>query len=453
MRIKYFLALTMSIISIIFISCSGDMTTELGRHVQLDGDTIILKVDTFQLSTSSEIVDYEISRPDSFLLGLYKDNIYGTTGASILTQFMPPVNYHYMDSTIATTYPDSVVVTLNYYATSFFGKSSSPMQFKVYELKNKLDYNANYYTNINPNDYVNFSMPLDSVVETIDSAAEDSRTGLNSIRIKLSNKFVTRFFSKSDSVYKDKETFLNFFKGLYITRAYGSATLINIHDVTLTAYNHYVYKNSGETVPFPLTFSSSNEVKQVNSIIQERNPALLTNTEYNQVCAPANYYTKISIPIGRMRDSLNVGNRHLVINSAILDVNVANKDSLGTKLPYVSNMMLVRADKLDNFFANGDLPSDTTAFVESISKKAITSTTYSYYYRFSSLATLIQDRIENTNDEVMEMYLVPVIKQYASSTSTTVSKIIPSYIMEAAAVYSGTNSKIPMKLKVVYSGF
>ncbi|VBB48652.1 conserved hypothetical protein [uncultured Paludibacter sp.] len=441
------------ILSFGFVSCVGDMTTDLVKEIQPTGDQITIKTDTFHISTETQLVESIISRPDSFLLGSFKDDVYGNTKADILTQFYYPVNYKYMDSSLADTEPDSVVLTLNYYAGSYFGESNSPIEFSVYELKDSLKYSENYKTDINPSSWVDFSKSLGTYVETVDSTSEDSRTGLNSVRIKLSEEFLHRFFSSDDAIFQSDAKFLDFFKGLYITTTLGSATLINVNNVQMNLYCHYTYKSTNEKVNFTLNFSATEEIKRVNRIQHpNRNAALLADADLNYVCAPANYYTRLRIPIGRMRDRVKVTGKRLVVNSSILTVNVADKDSMGTSLPYVENMLLIKEDKMNDFFANKELPSDTVAFVSSLSKSATSATTYKYYYKFSSLANLILDEITNTSHDELNLLLIPVKLKYDSSSSSII-EVIPSNSMEAAAVYSGKNSRVPMKMEVIFSGF
>lgn len=457
MKLK-FLFLLATVISFTFISCGDDMSTDLVKEIQPTKDQISIDRDTFHMTTETVEVSNIISRPDSFLLGSFIDDIYGTTRADLITQLYYPVNYTYMDPAIAETVPDSVVVTINYTSTSFFGQSNSPMEFSVYELKTALNASTNYYSDLNPGDYADLSTKLGSCVETIDSASVDEKTELNTVRVKLSNEFMQRFFTNDESTFTSEAKFLEFFKGLYITTTFGNATLLNVNNVQLNLYCHYTYKSDNSKVKFTLNFPASSEIRSINRVLHPyRKSSLMTDQNYNYVCAPANYYTKIRIPIGRMREKVKVSaNKQLVINSSILTVNAANKDTLGTSLPYISNLMLFKGttDDLNTFFKNKDLPTDSTAFVASISSKATSSTTYKYYYTFSGLEDLIETELKNTNGpEYLDMLLVPVILKYSSTSSTTLSEVVPSYTMEAAAVYSGKNSRIPMKMEVVFSGF
>lgn len=453
-----FLFILAAIVTLAFSSCGDEMTSDLVKNIQPSDDLISIKADTFHIQTQTVEVPSIISRPDSFLLGSFKDDFYGGTKADVVAQLYYPVKYTYMSSDIAETTADSAVVTINYTASSFFGLSNSPVEFSVFELKKSLNYSSNYFTDIDASEYADFNKLLGKTVETIDSANVDSRTELNSVRIKLSNEFLQRFFTRDESIYQSDANFLNFFKGIYVTTTFGKATLLNVDNIQLNLYCHYKYKSNNSEVKFTLNFPASKEVKRINRVEHyEKNANILTDKNLNYVCAPSNYYTKVRIPVGRMRERIKVsGNKHLVVNSSIIKMHIFDRDTLGTKLPYVANMMLFKGniEELNLFFKNKDLPTDSTAFITSVNYEATSATTYRYFYSFEGLAKLIQAEVEKTNGaDYVDLLLVPVKLKYSSSSSTTVTEVIPSYSMEGAAIYSGKNNRIPMKMEVVFSGF
>lgn len=457
MKLKLLFILA-TLISLTFSSCGDALTSDLVQKIQPEDDLIIVERDTFHIQTETVEVPNIISRPDSFLLGSFKDEFYGGTKADVLAQLYYPVKYKYMDADVAETTADSAVVTINYTASSFFGATNSPVEFSVYELKKSLNFSSNYFSDINATEYADFSKLMGKSVETIDSATVDSRTELNSVRIKLSSEFLQRFFTKDETIFQSDENFFNFFKGVYVTTTFGKATLLNVDNIQLNLYCHYKYKSNGSEVKFTLNFPASKEVKRVNRVEHyEKNANVLTDKNLNYVCSPSNYYTKVRIPVGRLRQRVKVsGNKNLVVNSSIIKMYVADKDTLGTKLPYVANMMLFKGntDELNTFFKNKSLPTDSTAFITSVNYEATSATTLRYFYSFDGLAKLIESEIKKANGvEYLDLLLVPVKLKYSSSSSTTVSEVIPSYSMEGAAIYSGKNNRIPMKMEVVFSGF
>ncbi len=451
------------LISVVFISCD-DSALNLGENIQPTSDKISIHADTFHLSTETFLVDHIYSTPDSFLLGTYIDNVLGTTRGDILTQFYYPVNYKFLDTSVATATPDSVKLILSF--GSYFGLNTSPMEISVYELKDSLRMKENYRSDINTAQYVNFSKKLnqeDNGIFTVYNVK--NKTNNSSVSIKLTDEFLNRFFTTNSATYSSDLNFRNFFKGLYITTDFGSTTLLNVSGVYLMLYYHNTYVKDGSKASVSLTFPASHlEVKRVNRILHPTRPLNFSAAdEINYVASPANYYTRVKIPVERMRNRLILpAGKHRIINSALLRVNVVDKDTIGTRLPYVKNMLLVKEDDLEDFFLNNKLPTSGSSYLVSLDSTNITSTTYKYHYNFGTLSSLIESELKQPaashKDGYVNMVLVPVDVYKTTSgsyysTSTTINEVRQNTQLQAVSIYSGKNKKIPMKLEVVYSGF
>jgi len=458
MKFKFVFTI-LAIISVLFVACD-DSATNLGKEIQPINDQIYLKTDTFHLSSETYAVDNIISRPDSFLLGTFVDKVYGTTRADILGQVYFPKNYKYYDSSIAVTEPDSVNLLLVF--NSSFGSEKSPMEISVYELKETLQYMENYPSNLDPSLYVDYNKILGKGVMTVVNAVDSTRN--TSVSIKLSADFVKRFFSTDPSIFSSEANFYNFFKGLYITSInFGSATMLNISGIYLNLYYHYTYKSDGKVVKGSLTFPASLEAKQVNRIFHpERTLVLSPDDEVNYISSPANYYTRVNIPLKRIRERVNVDGKHLMVNSAILRLDAVDKKGTSTELPYINNMLLVKESALNNFFKDRKLTSDTCAFLAKVDSSYVSSAeVYKKFYTFNQLATLINTELSKPLAEQKDnltMVLVPVSPGYTTTSSSSSTIPTPTSInqnsqLEAVGIYSGKNKKIPMKLEVVFSGF
>ncbi|HNX88118.1 MAG TPA: DUF4270 domain-containing protein [Paludibacteraceae bacterium] len=462
MKFKFVFSLLI-LASVFFASCD-DSALNLGENIQPTSDKISIKADTFHLTTETYMVDYIYSTPDSFLLGTYIDNVLGTTRADILTQFYYPTDYKFLDKSVAVATPDSVKLYMTF--DSYFGLRTSPMEISVYELQDSLRMKENYRSDINPANFVNFGKRLNAENEGIFTVYDVKDDADNtSVSVKLNNDFLNRFFTSDPAVFASDRNFLNFFKGLYITTDFGSTTLLNVSGVYLMLYYHNTYSKDGSTSKVTLTFPASNlEVKRVNRITHPSRSANFTqNDGINYISSPANCYTRVKIPIEKMRSRLTLpANKHRIINSAILQVNVVDKDTIGTRLPYVKNMLLVKEDELDDFFKNNKLPTSGSSYLVSLDSTSLTSTTYEYHYTFNGLSTLIDAELKNPaeshKDGYVNMVLVPVdvnkttTSSYYSS-STTINSVRQNTQLQAVGVYSGKNKKIPMKMEVVYSGF
>ncbi len=185
------------------------------------------------------------------------------------------------------------------------------------------------------------------------------------------------------------------------------------------------------------------------------------NDEFNYLASPANYHTKVRIPLARLRQRIKTGDKHLDVNSAVLKLNVQDRSKwgagTGSVIPYISSVLLIKESAIDDFFTKHELPSDTVSFVATLGYENITATTYKYNYTFSNLANLIENELKkNSTDEYLDMVLVPVSLVQSSSASSSQSyltEVNQSTQVEAVSIFSGKNKEIPMKLEVVYSGF
>jgi hypothetical protein len=443
-------------------SCTDDIT-DMGKTIQPSGDKLIVMSDTLVLNTESFIVPYMYCRPDSFLLGTYYDEIYGTTQADILAQVQPPLGFTYP----ANAVPDSAVVSL-YYVT-WQGDDYSPMELNVYEMNKKtFTYTKSYPTNIDPSDYCDKTIPLGKKIFTPRDAVT-LRSDTNSVRIKLYDDFVSRFAFNLTQTYTSNTDFLTQFKGIYLTPTFGSASIMNIEQMDLIYYFHYKYKYSGDddstTVNTYVTYPANSEVRQVNRILHpdttaiKQRMSLAENQGYNFISSPANIYTRINVPLKSMAEKMNFNGKRLTINSCMLRVDIVENDRDDNVIEQnpISKLMIIKESAMNDFFKDRELPSDTLAIVSSYSYETDTLTDDVVYYYSYDLATLVAYEIykaKKNNTELpdnMPLVLIPVVLTYDSSSNIT--KVQPQNLLNAVTIRSGANTGKPMKLKVTYSGF
>ncbi len=459
MKLKFIIPI-IAFIAALFVACE-DSSTNLGKEIQPVSDRILLKADTFHLSSETFPVESIVSKPDSLLLGKYIDDFLGTSYADILTQLaLPTTEFKYLDPSIATTVADSIVVRLGF--SSYFGVDLAPIEVSIYEMKEALRENESYYSDIDPSEYVDFSKKLNNKPELLTIKDGVSGKIQSSLNVKLSDEFLQRFFTTDPTVFSSQEAFLNFFKGLYITTDFGSSAMININNLSMTLYYHYTLNDdpTKAKVKSYHNFPANSEVVKVNRIqypfrTLQLNPA----DEYNYVASPSNYQTKVRIPLNRIRERVSVGDKVLDVNSTILKLNVQDRKDWGVSsiIPYVGSMLLIKESALDKFFKEHQLPSDTVAFIANLGRENITATTYTYNYTFNNLANLIENELKkNSTAEYLDMVLVPVsLKEVTSlsSTQTVISEVNQATQMQAVSIFSGKNKQTPMRLEVVYSGY
>ncbi|NLI72663.1 MAG: DUF4270 domain-containing protein [Bacteroidales bacterium] len=447
MKLRKF-SLIFVFIAFIFISCD-DAADNLGKQVQPGSDEIIVQTDTFHLSTETVQIESIISRPDSFLLGEFDDNILGTTKADILAELRLFQNgYTYLDPAIATTKADSVVMSL--YCSSAFG-TISPLHISVYELKDSLQRDTQYMTDMDPKAFVNFQRLIGDV--------KYGTTGLSNkeIRFHLNGEFLSRFFTLNPQHYLNQDEFRKFIPGIYITTDFGGSTMLNLRTIKISLYYHYAFNDNPEhKIQGRHDFFVNSEVKKVNRVTHPlRTLNLSPKDEYNYIASPANYYTRVRIPLDRIRRDINVGDKILDVNSASIRLNVKNiEKSDSTMIPYVNNLLLIKESAVERFFKNSEAISDTCSFLASRDSVYVSKNNYNYEFNFSGLANLIEQEVkkkENTSP-YLDMLLVPVTPLFRQSTNS-LDEVVQNNQLQTLRINSGKHPDIPMKMEVIYSGF
>jgi len=461
-------------LSLLTFSCT-DSLVDLGKGIQPSSDEIQIGADTVHLASSDLFIDsVEMSvNPDSFLLGTYINTKYGSTRADILAQIKSPVEFTLPKGSIA----DSAKVFMSYY--SYFGDAYSPIEVSIYEMnKASFSYKTAYPTNLNPADYTDVSDPALFMGKRVFTARNASKptTKVTSVSIPLTSDFVTRFSPNTTIAnYYSDSNFQKFFKGMYITTNFGSATMLNISQLDLLYYYHYSYTykkadgvDTTRIVNNVLTFPANDEVRQVNRFSHyDRKSVVQLDDKFNLIASPANMQANITIPLKRIQQKLDakINGKKQVINNAVVQVDAVVDETDDTlAMPAVKYLLLVKESiisPVDSFFMKKELPSDTRAIIGTYSRSEIGTTgTYKYYYSFN-VAGLIANELKNNQAaikeqdlsqyiETLKLRLIPVKVTYNSSGYVTA--VTQQNTMSGVKIKSGKNES-PMTLKMVYSGF
>jgi hypothetical protein len=177
--------------------------SDLLNHAIIDTTTIFAytlreeKLNTTALSTS--------------LLGSMADPAFGTTTASIYTQFLLTNRPEIGSNTIV----DSMVLTIPY--KGIYGDEGATQNIQVYQLNDTISKYTTYYQNS--------SLPI--APEVIGQATfvpnlthYDSIDGVRIVahmRIVLSAEFANKFITAPDTAYSSNTAFTDYFKGIYLT--------------------------------------------------------------------------------------------------------------------------------------------------------------------------------------------------------------------------------------------
>ncbi len=452
------------VISFVFYSCENDLTN-IGANIQPAGDAITLAVDSFTVSSENFDVPYIYSKPDSLLLGTFFDETYGTLYADVLTQLQPPVGVSFPDKAIA----DSAKLLLVYY--SWFGDQYSPMEVNVFKMDQGKTFIESelYPSNIKVDEYCSKSILLGSKVFSPKDYA-GGRTNPYVIQVDLDTSLVfglNKFSSELDASYTlgNEAVFHNKFNGLYITSKFGSASLLNVQNIYMRYYYHYDYirktvnglKDSTVTVSHYQDYPANDEVRTVNRVELPEKAAVLqrfnSDPTKNVVAAPANIYTRVTIPLNTIKTRLTTGvnGKTMLINRAVFRVDATDVQDTTLAVPLVSSILLLNEDSVDNYFKTRKLPTTYNSVLGSIAYEYDSNNELQYFYKFDMSKVLTHELGKNPVTTELKFRLIPVSISYDGSKN--IIEIKQQNLMRAVKLCSGTHPTKPMKLQMVYSGF
>lgn len=440
-------------LSVLFLaSCKNDVP-DIGSSIQPGSDLIEFAADTFHLATDTMLINSIYTLPDSFLLGYFHNEKYGSTQAEIFAQLKAPIGFVFRKGVKM----DSAAIVFSYY--SWFGDGNSPMRINIYEMKGKpFTFSGLYPSSIDPSEYADFTKPLASqVILPKDTMRGDS----TQVFFKLSKEFVQRFLpdTAKNTTYASDANFFNFFKGIYINSDFGTSALLAIRNIRLNYYYSYKVKtaDSTYTISQVLSFPANNEVRQVNRILHpNRKEMLAPEAGLTYISSPANIFTRVRIPIERIAARINdsIPNANIVINTANIKMEIANRDNSKYGIPLPRYAMLIR-EKTFRSMQKNKIPTsltDTTAIYAELDSAK--------HYVFDLrrlLATELQlaKKKGQAPSQSLDMVLMPFTPVHSKVSGSRENiawgkHMIP---MSAATIRSGANTESPMRIKVVYSGF
>ncbi|MCB9012668.1 MAG: DUF4270 family protein [Bacteroidales bacterium] len=401
-------------------SCKKDADF-LGRNLLPSSDNLNLVVDSSTLvrAYTSTGVRRPTSTNDLYLLGSLKDSVFGTSSASILTQFYPLV----LKSVDSTRTVDSLVIYLA--SAGYYGDSASQMNLKIYELNEKLRLDTTYFSDLNPADYSDMATEIASTSYVVgDTLVHFSVTDPD---------FIAKFATLPDSVFQDVVDFQNEFKGLYIrVDPVSQKGGFSYFDMTLFRSSGMVLYANGDSVGYEMAFSSfaakanafthdySGSPVSVNLDKPEAGDSLI----FLEGLAGTN--SIISFPeLEKWKEKGNIS-----INKAELIIPVDSLEYPGlTRDNYPPILSLFTLDDDSSYHFMYDYRVDLTGkYFDGTFDGAI----YSYVFNIGlHLQSYLRGDIENSR-----LLLLP------TATNTSANRVI---------VRNGNVSSKPMKLKVVYT--
>ncbi len=443
----------------ILTACKND--DSVGIEIQPQEDEITICSDTFLIESENYYVPAISAQADSMILGEFYSAKYGTTKAELLLQIAPPIDYRFPEEKY-NPQPDSLILMMYY--NTWFGSPYAPLEFSIYEInKQSIDYNTQYLSNLNIGDFCDSTILMGKRLMTsidlsrADSISEDTAV-TPYVRYKFDQTQLERFFNMPQEVYKNEEAFLDEFKGIYLTTRYGSSTLICFKQITMFLYYHYTYQknNKDTTISTSIIFPSNKEVRQLNKFSHPNIEEITAcNDSINYIKSAAGIYPKIQIPIGQISKHIcnKIGNKQLNINAAEIIIENIDYDENDVYMGQPYYLLDLTTEQFDDFIKYNTIPSttDTTAV---IAKYNTTHNGYKLDLAYFITKYLRNEMVED--DDIIEMILMPVIVESATSTTTgatSVTNIKPLTQLAATTIRSGKNQHSPLRLKILYNGF
>ncbi len=451
MKFRYPLVWVMALL--LFVSCD-DSTATLGVDMMPTTDFVVKNYQTYPVTTQSYPVgDSVLARTSMSYLGRFTDPETGTTIKSdFLAQFHCAEDFALPDS----IQNDSCVsFELKLFVNNFVGDSLATFKLSVYELDKQLDPNADYYTNIHPEDYYNTdSEPLATKWftlndRTITDSARWSTKYSNNIRVTLPSQLGTKIlrdYRQHPEHFQNTSTWVNSgnpcSKGLYFKLEQGDGAMAYIYVVQMNFYFHYYDKEYAKDTLGLCEFAATEEVVEATRFENSNLEKLLDDSSATYLKSPAGIFTLATIPA----DQINVND---TINSAKLTFNRYNDAVQSSfKLNIPKTLLLVRLDDyLNGFFENYELNDSRESYLTTFD-----SSTNSYV--FTNVARLLTKMAQEKKDDTAtenwnKVLIIPVEATYDSGNN--VVKLNHDFSMSSARLVGGTNDSVNME--VIYSSF
>ena len=465
--------------SVFLLQSCDDQTGNIGIDIMPDNDKPTTSQAAYNLTTASIPVDSLIAFTSDCYLGKITDpETNATTTADFIAQFatlendkLPDISaMHKEDGNVVA---DSIIINL--YIKSYYGDSVNPIKIGVYELdrNNILPENRNYYTNIDPQEYISNrpdAISKEMTFTVVDLAIDDTRrfasTYSKNIRIKLPAEYGTNILRKyyeHPEYFKNSYSFIrNVVPGFYFKTIAGNGTMVNIDVSTITIFFRYKIKDKTEIGIKRI--AATKEVIQCNSFNNQNLTPLLKNTDCTFIKSPAAIFTEAVLPI----NDIYKNHENDSINSAkIVFTRQNNTTTSQFALSAPQQLLMVRKTDLTEFFEKKKIPDNTTSYTSKLST-AYNSYTFtniagmvSYLHKLRNREAGIKPTDSHTtviaktaaweanNPDWNKVVLVPVTTN--TNSLGAIVDVYHDFSLSSTKLTGGQNN--PIQISVIYSSF
>jgi hypothetical protein len=423
-------------------SCNDDMGL-VGPSIQPKEDTPVLRADTFMLKASTVLLDSIYVKTASGLLGEIYDPLFGDLKADFICQFYAEDGFKFRQEPINGKI-DSIQLRILYYNRDWIGDSLASMQATVYPVVKPLE--RNYYTNIDPAQYVDFNNSLASKTYsprdlTVSDSLWNATTTSNGyityshpacIEIKLPVAFGQKFYDESinhPGYFANQDAFNKFLPGLYITNTFGSGNILSVNGAQVVIYyNYYVERPSTGAIDSAVIayemFPVTKEVIQMNRMQNAGlDKLLLPDDKYTYIKSPAGVATRLTIPIKEIKEK--VEDRR--INTFYFELKAMPQEDWKYALSAPGYVLLIPEDSVKTFFEKGKIEDNITTYLGTYNSASLlyfftpitsTSTVATTVTTKTNLANLIKYQLLYAPDEDLNMLLIPVDRTVTTTSSS-----------------------------------
>ena len=410
-----FKATVCGFLAVLFLISCDDNTSGLGQSLTPEGDVMTVVDDScFATSRTVKTADSLLIMTTQCNLGRFTEEQNGSRiDASYLTQLNCMEGFTLADSVYGIgdfKFPqwfiDEVGEQKPYYAqlklyyTKFFGDPTNPIKIEVFPLNTLIEPDTRYYPNADPSLFCDLQAePLATVTisgkNLQDSDSLRSLTGYYpSITVPLPDSIaktiLESYFNPATKHYfADSRSFMeNLCKGFYILCSQGDGTMFYINRSILGVNFKQIDFDDDDNPKLDsriVEFQGNSEVLQLNSIKWTGLESQFSDNSCTWIRSPFGVLTEITLPVDQMRDN------DYVLNAAQLRLSTAVTPSSRYKPSVPSMLLLIRKDKMQEFFSKNNTADKTESFVASYSSKYGT-------YTYENIAAMVEKMYGDRED-------------------------------------------------------
>ena len=441
---KYY-AILFIVAALCWVACDNSLNS-VGMGMMPDGDKITVDTATIHIEASMTKLDSVYIKSIQGYLGEYYDPLYGNTKLGYMCQFFPRSYGGFPDSVVNNVI-DSVRVGVIYKYS--IGDSLATMEASVYPVINSLP--KHYYSTVNPTEYCDLNTLYGKRTYTARNYNFSSDSVYNQqyvyyLNINLPVSIGEDFLQearKPVNAFRSKQTFVDFFKGLYIVPTFGKGSLLTVEGTELLIfYRRFTAsavdpeKNVTGIDTVVSIFPVTKEVIQLNTVESANEASLLAdNPTTMYIKAPSGICPKLIIPIPELAQKF----KGKELSNVQLTLYGYEDDLQKSSLKYPSRLLLIPPDSVKTFFEQQKLIDRMTTYSASWNN---------YMYDFSNISYLIQKAIKEKPDENLEMLVIPISPMYVTDDYGQATEIGYNNLLTPSAI-SLKKGKDYLQLRII----